>query len=174
MRNFVKLLEITEVIACAVGLLGIFFYFHGCSKQDDGFMVCHWAQNTVMAILALLVILTLLSLVMPAGRLKAGISIAMVPTALLMALIPGYVIDLCANKNVLCLTRLKPFTLVMALVIAGLALIHTLFAILSARPPKADKSNGEDIRMSSRRKNHPLPDAPAEDEWLFDDPEGIE
>lgn len=174
MRNFVKILEIIEAVVGAVAFLGIFFYFRACPKHDDVFASCHWAQRTVMAILVLLIIMTLLSLVMPAGRLKAGISIAMVPTALLMAIVPGFVISICTNKTMLCVTRLKPFTIVMALVLAGLALIHTLFAILSARPPKTEKSNGEDLRMSSRRKNNPLPDTPAEDAWPFDDPEGIE
>lgn len=177
MRNFVRLLEIVEVVVGGITLLGIFVYFHACGKHNDVYPSCHWAQNVVMAITVLLILLALLSVIMPAGRLKAGISIAMVPTALLMCIIPVFIIPICAGANMNCVSRFRPFTIVMGLAMAGLALVHTLFAIISSRPPKEEKKKGEDIKMSSRRRKHTDEDVqeiPVDDEWTFDDPEGIE
>ncbi len=177
MRNFVKLLEITKIIIGGITLLGILVYFHACGKHKDLYPSCHWAQNAVLALVALLIVLALLALVMPAGRLKAGISIAMVPTALLMCIIPGFIISICANESMHCVSRFRPFTIVMGLVLAGLALVHTFFAILSSRPPKTDKKNEESIKMSSRQKKRgeeDIQETPMDDEWTFDDPEGIE
>ena len=157
MRNFVKFLEIAEAVVGAAAFLGVIIYFHGCGKHNDVYPSCHWANNVILALLVLLIVHALLSLLMPAGRLKAGISIAMVPTALLISIIPGFIIPLCVGRNMACISKLKPFSIITGLVIAALALIHTLFAILSSRPADPEKNAGGDIRMATRRREREVP-----------------
>ena len=97
--------------------------FIGACVHDDGsFGACHWAARALTGEGGLLAVLAVLALLLKKER--AGLYLAMVPTALLGILTPGTLINLCGMATMRCRALMKPaaailLSLTLAAALAG-------------------------------------------------------
>ena len=124
---------IPEIILFIFSLLiciGSFTFFSACPVHDDTIMACHWAQNAVTALGALLSVISLAAIVIPDRKIKAGLELSATLTAVLTALIPGIVINVCMMSSMRCVSTFRPFTILFA----SLAAVAALFgAVLNLK-----------------------------------------
>lgn len=124
---------IPEIILLILSLLiciGSFTFFSACPVNGDTVMACNWAQNAVTALGALLSAISLAAVVIPDRKLKAGLELSATLTAILMAVVPGIVINVCMMNSMRCVSTFRPFTILFA----SLAAVAALFgAILNLK-----------------------------------------
>lgn len=122
---------IPEMILFFISLLicvGSFTFFSACPVHDDSIMACHWAQHTVTALGALLSVLSLAAVVIPDRKIKAGLELSATLTAVLTALVPGTVINVCMMNTMRCVSTFRPFTILFASLAALAALLSAVQA----------------------------------------------
>lgn len=113
--------------------IGSFTFFSAC-EVGENVMACHWAQNAVTALGVLLSVMAIAALIIPDRKVKAGVELAATLTAVLTALVPKVVINLCMMDTMRCVSVFRPFTILFASITAVAALLS---AILNLR--KKDK-----------------------------------
>ena len=129
-KSPVRAMDIVQLALCLCFLLGILFVFGPCGpKEDGGWMTCHWAGQAVTGVAAVLAVLALLRLVMKNPGVKAGLSLASVPAALLSLLIPGRLIGLCMMADMRCRMVMSPAVTAFSLLIAVLAVVDSVLLL---------------------------------------------
>lgn len=104
-------------ILSAVFFVGSLTVFKPCGQTEEGtWMTCHWAGVAVSAIAAVLCVQSLFHIV-AGNKVKNGIGLAMLPTALSAFFIPGILIPLCAEKTMRCRSFLRPASIVFPVLI---------------------------------------------------------
>ena len=99
-----------------------------CGVHDDGgFSSCHWAGQAIFGIGIALIVIGILHLAMsrPAG--KTGLSLAVIPLALLAAFLPKNLISLCMMADMRCNAIMRPAVLVLGILTALLALADVFY-----------------------------------------------
>ena len=93
--------------------------FMGACVHDDGsFGACHWAARALSGVGGLLAGMAVLALLLKKER--AGLYLAMLPTALLGIITPGTLISLCGMATMRCRAVMKPAsTILLALALAA-------------------------------------------------------
>ena len=128
MKKSLSILALVQLIACLLFLVGLLTVFAPCApKEDGGFMTCHWAGNAAAGLAAVLCVMSVIRLAARDRRLRMGLDLAVIPTALLAALTPGRLIGLCMMADMRCRSVMRPAMLVFSvliLVLAGIDLIH--------------------------------------------------
>ena len=102
------------VVLAVIGAIGSMTFFGPCVHEDGSFGACHWAGQAVTGIAALLLVISLVRLLFPDAGVRMGLSAAMIPTAVLGALMPGVLIGLCMMDNMRCHSVMRPFTVIMS------------------------------------------------------------
>ncbi len=111
--------DIILIVFSALFVFGSGFLFTSCGPKEDGsYMVCHWAWIAVVSIAAVLLIQSLLRLFFTSSDAKKAMSAVMLPLSLLAAVLPDNLIKLCMMNNMHCHTVMRPFAMVMGIVIA--------------------------------------------------------
>ena len=110
--------------------------FMGPCTHADGTVAACATAGTVCMMQALLLFLEAgLRLFVRRGGIKAGLSMAMVPTALLSAYLLGNVTGLCMMADMHCRRLMQPGNLVLCVLLCVLALTDTL--VLMHKKPHA-------------------------------------
>ena len=154
MNKKIEPIGIILIIACAILTIGVKTYFSACEVTEEHTMSCHWAEQAVFGVSIVLLVQAICAVFMglDAPNIRKGISIAMVPTAILAVVIPGYLINLCMMDTMQCRATMKPSVMVMGFVIAVLASIYaTPGGFLS--PVVKDKKSENKIKNSGSKKN---------------------
>ena len=101
--------------------------FMGACVHDDGSLgACHWAARALSGIGGLLAVLAILALLVKKER--AGLYLAMVPTALLGVFTPGKLINLCGMATMRCRALMKPAAMILLAFTLAAALIGWLMS----------------------------------------------
>jgi len=101
--------------------------FMGACVHDDGSLgACHWAARVLSGIGGLLAMLAILALLVKKER--AGLYLAMVPTALLGVFTPGTLINLCGMATMRCRALMKPAAMILLAFALAAALIGWLMS----------------------------------------------
>lgn len=119
--------DIVLILLSVFFAVGSGFIFTACGPMEDGkFMTCHWAWIAVVSIAVVLSVQSLLRLFFKSSEAKRGISAAMLPLAVLSAVVPKTLINLCMMDTMHCHTMMRPFALVMGIVIAVFSLVDII------------------------------------------------
>lgn len=124
-----NILGIAELLTAAVLTAGSVTFFKACGAHEGKFMACHWAQNTVTLIGAVLILSALLRIVLPNKGAKAGLALSIVILSVSTAFIPNKVINLCMMDTMRCHTVFKPSVIIIAALLAAVALADTLLSL---------------------------------------------
>lgn len=115
-------IDIILAAAAAALCFGTKFVFHACGAKEDGsFMACHWAEQAVLAFGIAILIMAVLRLIFSNSGVKTGLSLAIIPSAIIAAMIPNVFINLCMMKDMRCHSVMRPAVIICAAVIAALA-----------------------------------------------------
>ena len=129
------------IMDCVVTALTIFLpigagtFFSACRgmKEDGSPMICHWAGILVIFLGIAMAVVAAACLLVPDRKMKAGLSFALVPTAVLTALTPGVLIPLCTMANMHCRMVLRPATIIVSAAIGVAAVINGIVQLVKAR-----------------------------------------
>lgn len=116
---------VSDIILAAITVIyfiGALTFFKSCGPKDDGsWMTCHWAGNAVAGLAAVLAVTAIAHLVISNAKMKIGLSIALIPIAVLTALVPGHLIQICMMETMRCHVVMRPSAIVMAILIVAAA-----------------------------------------------------
>ena len=125
--KFQIVMDIVLILLGAALATGIKFVFHACDKKPDGsWMSCHWAQEAVFAIALAIAAMALIRLIVRSADIKTGLSLAMIPAAIMAAVIPNNMINLCMMKDMHCHSMMRPAVIGFSAVIAAAAVISVI------------------------------------------------
>ena len=132
-----KLSTIAAVITAALSLLltiGIKTVFPACEhKTDTGmWMSCHWAEQAVFAAGIGLCCAGVLAVIVRSPRVRAGVSLGMIPAAISAMLIPNIFINLCMKTDMQCHSVMRPAVMLICGAVAAAAAV-TAFLSLKAK-----------------------------------------
>ncbi len=121
--------------ALSVALItGVLTIAGPCATHGDGSMgSCQWAARAVLAVGVVLVIISLVRVFERDEGERRGLSFAAACLGVLVACMPGIVIDLCTEGSMRCHTVMRPFVVAAGALIAlvgGTDLVVRLRAIL--------------------------------------------
>ena len=124
MKQKINGFDVILLALSAALLLGVLTVFAPCgAKEDGGWMTCHWAGNAVAGAAAVLTALAVMRIFAKDGKVRLGLSAAMIPTALLAALLPGRLIPLCMMPSMRCRAVMSPAVMVLSVLIIAAAVI---------------------------------------------------
>ena len=104
-----------------------------CAVQDtDKTLSCFWAFRALFGVDAVLLIISLVRIFEQDEGERRGLSFASALLGVLMAVMPGTLIALCADPSAQCNAVMRPFALVMGIAVAltgGIDLARRLLAL---------------------------------------------
>lgn len=110
-------------LLCLILCFGTKLWFHACGPKEDGsWMNCHWAQQCVFGIGLVLSVTAVLHFCVQNRKIKAGLSLGMVPTAVLAAILPSNLVPLCMMHDMRCHSVMRPAVMIVSIAIAATAL----------------------------------------------------
>ena len=133
----------TDILFLALSiiyLVGIKLWFPVCGVSGDMVMSCHWAGEVLSALSVLLVILSLIHMVIPDERIKAGIDISGAGIAVLSMIIPGNIITLCKNSEMPCRANTSLWTIIFMVIICVIICVD-IFVYLQMQSGKKHRRN---------------------------------
>ena len=119
--------DIILLVLSAVFLIGIRTFFAPCGPKDDGsWMTCHWAGQAITGIAAVLLVISVIHMFVKDAKVKQGLAIAMIPTALFSVILPGNMIGLCMMNTMRCHSVMHPATIVMSVLMIAAAVLDLI------------------------------------------------
>ena len=130
----VSFIDIIFLVLSLVFLFGTKCAFHACApKQDGSWMLCHWAEQVIVALGVVFTVLSLSRFFIRDNKIKAGISISFVPLSVLTLLVPGVLVNLCMMKEMRCHTVMRPSVVVLSILIAALSVVDSIVLLKNAK-----------------------------------------
>lgn len=127
------LVGIVLTVLSSILLVGILTFAGPCGVHDDGpVSSCYWASRAVLGVGVVLVVISLVRIFERDEGERRGLSFSAALLGVLVAVLPGVLIDLCMMQTMRCHTVMRPFALVMGVLIAvvgGVDLVRRLLAI---------------------------------------------
>ena len=127
------LVGIVLTVLSSILLVGILTFAGPCDVHDDGTVSsCYWASRAVLGVGVVLVVISLVRIFERDEGERRGLSFSAALLGVLVAVLPGVLIDLCMMQTMRCHTVMRPFALVMGVLIAvvgGVDLVRRLLAI---------------------------------------------
>lgn len=120
---------VTDIAFAAVSILftiGILTFFAPCGPKEDGtWMLCHWAGRAVAGLSVVITVIALAHLFVK-NQVKAGLDIAAIPVALLTAILPGNLINLCMMKTMKCHAVTHPATVIFSVLVIAAVVVDLI------------------------------------------------
>ena len=127
------LVGIVLTVLSSILLVGILTFAGPCGVHDDGTVSsCYWASRAVLGVGVVLAVISLVRIFERDEGERRGLSFSAALLGVLVAVLPGVLIDLCMMQTMRCHTVMRPFALVMGVLIAvvgGVDLVRRLLAI---------------------------------------------
>lgn len=122
-KNTVGISDLLLLAVSLVFLIGIRTFFSSCGPKEDGtWMTCHWAGQAVTGIAAVLLVICVIRLFVKDSGIKQGLSLSVIPAALLSAILPGNLIGLCMMDTMRCCSVMRPAVIVFSLLMIAAAI----------------------------------------------------
>lgn len=127
MKKFkIGVTDILLLVFSILFFLGILTVFKSCGPKDDGsWMTCHWAGNIVLSLSVVLTVISIIHIIISNPKIKLGLSIAILPIAVLAILVPGNLIPLCMMATMRCRAIMQPAAIVISILIIITAIFDT-------------------------------------------------
>lgn len=109
------------VLTALSGLLvvGVLGFAAPCGVHDDGsYGSCHWAARAVLGVGVALFVLSVVRIFERDEGERRGLSLAAALLGVLVACMPGVLVDLCTTQAMRCHAIMRPFSMCMGAAIA--------------------------------------------------------
>ena len=153
-KRKIEPIGIVLIVACGILAIGVKTFFSACEVTEEHTMSCHWAEQAVFGVSIVLLIQACCAVFMglDAPNIRKGISISMVPTAILAVIIPGHLIDLCMMDTMQCRTTMRPSVMMLGFIIAVIASIYATPTGFLAPVSKDKKLSNNSGSVSKNKK----------------------
>ena len=94
--------DILLFVCSVIYFFGIRYWFPVCRSSGDMIMSCHWAGKMLEALSVLFIVVSAAHFIIPDEKIKAGMDISSAGIAVLSLMIPGNIISLCKNSEMMC------------------------------------------------------------------------
>ena len=112
--------DIVLTVVSALFFIGTLSFIAPCGPKDDGsWMSCHWAGQALKGVAFVLLVISVIHMFASDIKIKQGLDFSMIPTAILAAVLPGFMINLCMMNTMRChsVTRIGAIIFAAALII---------------------------------------------------------
>ena len=123
--------DILFFVCAVLYFIGIRYWFPVCNAMGDMVMSCHWAGEVLSALSILLVAMSAVHAAIPDERIKAGVDISTLGTAVFAALVPGNIISICKNSEMPCRSGAALWTTIF-MVLLGIIVCADAFIYLQS------------------------------------------
>ncbi len=128
------ILGIAILVICLVIIFGVEFIFHSCGAHDDGsYMACHWAQKAVMTAGIILAIQAAALVFTKERKLQTVMSSCIACGAIVTALIPNVIINLCMMPTMHCNAVMRPWTIICCVVLFIVCIINVIANLIRSK-----------------------------------------
>lgn len=135
--------DIQFLVFSILYLIGIKLWFPVCEMSGDMVMSCHWAGEVLFALSVLLVVMSLIHILIPDERVKAGIDIPCAGIAVLSTMIPGSIISLCKNSEMQCRADTSLWTMIFMVIIFVVVCVDAFIYLRLQSGKKHSRNNAE-------------------------------
>lgn len=129
-------ISVSACVRAALGLLltiGVFTFMQACAHTDGDLRTCHWAGQVLAGLGVVLTAQAVIGMLLGNAKAREGVSLSMIPVALLAALTPGVMIPLCAMETMRCNMTMKPAAILIAALIGALSVVDAILQHNRAR-----------------------------------------
>lgn len=123
----ISIIDIINLAASVLFLIGINFWFPVCEPLESGFMTCHWAGEVLGALSVVFVIISAAHLAIGDGNVKMGMSIAAIGFYTFAFCVPGRIIPLCKMPEMDCRAHTQLMTAVFMVVFMLISIADIIF-----------------------------------------------
>ncbi len=113
-------------------VVGIHTFAAPCAMHDGVWSPCHWIERALLGVSIVLIVISCVRVFERDEGERRGLSFACACLGALVALLPGFLIETCADSGMACNGVMRPFVLCIGIVIAlvgGTDLVMRLRAI---------------------------------------------
>lgn len=115
-------------------IAGLLTFAGACGAHADGSVgSCHWAARAVLGVSVVGLVLSLVRIFERDEGERRGLSLSVALLGALTAVIPGGLIDLCAQASMPCHTAMRPFTLCVGVLIAVVGIVDLIRRLMALR-----------------------------------------
>ncbi len=112
-------LNVILLVLSLVLTIGIRVIFPACGPMEDGsYMRCHWTESAVFGVSIVITIASVAALFLKNNDLLSGLRLVLVPTGILVALIPNVLIGVCGSDMMTCRSTTLPAVTILGILIA--------------------------------------------------------
>ena len=117
------LLLVLSLVLC----IGVKTVFSACASMDNGmYMNCHKAENISAIIGGVLAVISAVSIFVSAKGVRIAAAVITAAGAVTAAVLPNNVIKLCMMDTMHCHAVMRPFVMVMSIIIAVCAVVSII------------------------------------------------
>lgn len=114
----IGIFDIVLLVLSVIFFIGSKTFFKACDPMENGnWMSCHWANQAITGLAAVLSVIAIIHLFLPNAKLKAGLGISVIPICILTAILPGNLINLCMMNTMRCHAVMQSATIAFSVVI---------------------------------------------------------
>ena len=125
-------LSVTELILLVISvlfLIGINSWFSVCPANEDMIMSCHWAGEMLKVMGLLILVVAVIHLIIADTKIKLGMDIPLICICLVTAFIPGGIINICQNTEMVCRQSTQTWTIILSIVLLVITLVDIIFYV---------------------------------------------
>lgn len=126
-KNFVKFIELILSLILAIGS---FTVFAACPLSEEHVMACHYAQLAVTTLGVILVVQSLAAVIISNEKVKLGITLAQIPTAAAVFLVPGTIFSLCMMSSMRCISIFQPAVKVISAIVFVVSVADVVISVI--------------------------------------------
>ena len=117
-------LEVAEAVVAALMALLVMTLFRACAKTEEGmYMNCHNAQMIVFCIALIITMMAVAKMVINKDAIRPAMTCISIALSLVAVITPGILVKLCMMNNMRCHMVMRPFSVVLGLISAVIAVI---------------------------------------------------
>lgn len=126
-KNYVKFIELVLSLILAIGS---FTVFAACPLSEEHVMACHYAQLAVTTLGVILVVQSLAAVIISNEKVKLGITLAQIPIAVAVFLVPGTIFSLCMMSSMRCISIFQPAVRVISAIVFVVSVADVVISVI--------------------------------------------
>ena len=135
-----RIFNIIQIIAAAALAAGVMTAFTACELKEDGtWMHCHGAQQLVFGLGIAITAVSVIMLFLKKKGIRILLGLANIVLAVVTLAVPGGIVSMCMMADMRCHMVMKPFVILMSIVIIVLTVCSLIFALKKSRTNEKKK-----------------------------------
>ena len=139
-RCRIGILELIALAGAVIAVIGSRTWFTACPVSTDMIMSCHWAGQMVQTLSLALLVMTVIHVLLPDLKMKAGADIGIACLCVILICVPGVIIGLCQDPGMACRAHMRPWSIGLGAAVLVIALADMIFCYSRLNQQKHHRS----------------------------------